>query len=97
MLPAAPAPDLILPRRGVPTVLLLAPDSGVPDLDPGLARPEAGYLDPFGVNMIHTSVYNYSDISEKALFLSTEELPDCWSMTFMIMILTNVFLIIELI
>ena len=45
-----PAAAFILPNKGVPTALL-APDKGVPDLDPGLTRP-AGYLDPLGVNIL---------------------------------------------
>ena len=50
--PPPPADGLILPNKGVPTVLL-APDKGVPDLEPGRTRP-AGYLDPLGVNIFAT-------------------------------------------
>lgn len=39
----------LLASKGVPGPLL-APDKGVPDLEPGLGRPE-GYMEPFGVNM----------------------------------------------
>ena len=36
---------------GVPTVLR-APESGVPDLEPGLLLPPPGYLEPTGVNIL---------------------------------------------
>ena len=39
----------LLANNGVPGPLL-GPDNGVPDLDPGLARPE-GNLEPLGVNI----------------------------------------------
>ena len=39
----------LLASSGVPGPLL-APDNGVPDLEPGLARPE-GYREPLGVNI----------------------------------------------
>ena len=48
--PAAPACFSLPDSSGVPTVLL-EPDSGVPDLEPGLGRPW-GYLLPLGVNMV---------------------------------------------
>ena len=50
--------DLILPvRSGVPRVLLV-PDRGVPDLEPGLLRPP-GNLDPTGVNIFSGSYFNF--------------------------------------
>ena len=43
-------PDLsLLASKCVPGPLL-APDRGVPDLEPGLVRPE-GYIEPFGENI----------------------------------------------
>ena len=46
----------LLAKSGVPGALL-TPDSGVPDLEPGLFRPE-GYTFPLGVNIFTFQFYH---------------------------------------